>query len=522
MTLYLKYRPQRLEDLDLEVVRESLKKIVVSGKIPHAFLFAGPKGTGKTSAARILAKVVNCESTSEKLRGKGGFEPCNQCGQCTSITRGENLDVVEIDAASHRGIDDVRTIRDAVKLAPAKAKMKVYIIDEAHMLTTEASNALLKTLEEPPSHVIFILATTDPGKLIPTIRSRTTLINFKKASREELVRSLTKVAEGEKLKIDKEALETIAKYSDGSFRDGVKILEQIISEGVGFDKDEIENYLSKFSGFLLDEFMESLYKKDPALAIRVVEEAIEKGVSAKDIALKIVERLRIQLLSEVGIGEKDQAKFSKSELISLLKLFTSAARDISQSLIEQVPLEVAIVEWCGDGARVSNVGTRSHRVRDGEGGEAAKEAHLEEAAHPGEDVIQPGEKGGKANNQLDEEVWTRILSIIKPKNASTEALLRAARPLEFDGRILKLGVFYSFHKDRLESIPHRIILEETISQIMGSKIKVICNLVKPPEKKAEPEVVVEKVKESFVSSDMTLTEDVDPDIIKAAKEIFGN
>src|SRR3972149_9928838 len=147
MTLYLKYRPKNLDELDLVSVAESLKKIVKSGKIPHAFLFSGPKGTGKTSAARILAKIINCESKNP---------PCDKCEQCVSITKGSNLDVIEMDAASHRGIDDVRTLRDAVKLAPVSSKKKIYIIDEAHMLTTEASNALLKTLEEPPEHVMFI------------------------------------------------------------------------------------------------------------------------------------------------------------------------------------------------------------------------------------------------------------------------------------------------------------------------------------------------------------------------------
>ena len=186
MTLFLKYRPKNLDEIDERDVSESLKKIISQKSFPHAFLFAGPKGTGKTSAARILAKIINCTNLE-------GVDPCGKCEQCVSIEKGNNLDVIELDAASHRGIDDVRILRDAVKLAPVAAKKKIYIIDEAHMLTTEASNALLKTLEEPPDHVVFILATTNPEKLIDTIRSRTTYIPFRKANPEEILVSLKRV-----------------------------------------------------------------------------------------------------------------------------------------------------------------------------------------------------------------------------------------------------------------------------------------------------------------------------------------
>ena len=159
--LYLKYRPKNIDELDLKVAREALSEIVKSGNIPHAFLFSGPKGTGKTSAARILSKIVNCEN-----RKKGAINPCNKCESCKSIDKGASLDIIELDAASHRGIDDIRALKEAIKLSPSSSEKKIYIIDEAHMLTTEASNALLKTLEEPPSHALFVLATTNPEKLI--------------------------------------------------------------------------------------------------------------------------------------------------------------------------------------------------------------------------------------------------------------------------------------------------------------------------------------------------------------------
>ena len=245
MTLYLKYRPRNLDELDLTDVGESLKKILSGDNIPHAFLFAGPKGTGKTSAARILAKIINCT---------GKNPPCDKCEECHSITKGTNLDVIEMDAASHRGIDDVRTLRDAVKLAPVNSKKKIYIIDEAHMLTTEASNALLKTLEEPPAHVIFILATTNPEKLIDTIKSRVTFIPFRKATEEEIKNSLRRVIAGEKIKIEDKVVEKIAKLANGAFRDAVKMLEQFTFEGEGF--------LKKDQTLGVEDFVNSIYKKD--------------------------------------------------------------------------------------------------------------------------------------------------------------------------------------------------------------------------------------------------------------------
>src|SRR5258708_21875964 len=222
MTLYLKYRPQTIDELDLESVRISLKNIIKSGNLPHSFLFSGPKGTGKTSAARILAKVINCTSRSET-----SIEPCNKCASCISITKGNNIDILELDAASNRGIDDVRSLKEGISLAPAASKKKVYIIDEAHMLTVEAANAFLKTLEEPPDHVVFILATTNPEKLPDTVVSRLTRVDFSRATADDIARQLTRVALGEKIKIEKEAIIKISKKADGSFRDAVKILESI-------------------------------------------------------------------------------------------------------------------------------------------------------------------------------------------------------------------------------------------------------------------------------------------------------
>src|ERR1035437_6549591 len=229
MVFYRKYRPQKIEDLDNESVRKTLYSIFSKGDFSHAFLFTGPKGLGKTSTARIVAKVINCEKHIglKGQRSEKEIEPCNKCEQCLSISNGNNLDVLEIDGASNRGIDEIRDLKEKINLAPFKASKKIYIIDEVHMLTTEAFNALLKTLEEPPSHAVFILCTTEQHKVPATIASRCSKINFTRATEEEFVRSLQRVVKAEELKADKEALLEIAKLSDGSFRDGVKLLEEV-------------------------------------------------------------------------------------------------------------------------------------------------------------------------------------------------------------------------------------------------------------------------------------------------------
>lgn len=315
MTLYLKYRPQTIDEIDITSVRTTLTNILKSGNIPHAFLFAGPRGTGKTSLARILAKAINCEGNSK-------VTPCGVCEQCKSITNGNNIDVIEMDAASNRGIDDVRALRDIVKLAPANSKAKIYIIDEAHMLTTEASNALLKTLEEPPSHVYFILATTNPEKIIETIKSRTTLVEFTKATREEIKRSLERIIKNEKIKIKTEDVDKIIKISKGSFRDAVKSLEQYVND---------ESFLNKESEVDIEIFVENLIKKDLDKLLLDVK----KSNNIENLTDEILDRLH-QTLVET----------KSKEIIPLIELILTSKEMSKYSPIEELPLEIAIIKWC--------------------------------------------------------------------------------------------------------------------------------------------------------------------------------
>ena len=518
MTFYLKYRGQRLEEIDLSDVRDTLTKIIKSKKIPHAFLFFGPKGSGKTSAARIIAKVVNCESKSKSLRGVGKFEPCNKCKQCLSITAGSNIDVIELDAASHRGIDDIRTLRDAVKLVPANANKKVYVIDEAHMLTLEASNALLKTLEEPPNHVMFILATTNPEKLIETIRSRTANIFFKRATSDEITRALERVVKGEKLKPEKGVLKIIAKASNGSFRDAVKILDQLVAEKKPLKKEVVEDYLFQQKVFDIDKFLNLLSKKEAKGALSEIENAMEKGANAQMMREGILEKLRKSLLFRIGLGGENFIEVKKAELVSLIKLFIRAEDEVSPIVIEQLPLEIAVIEWCESKLETKN------SLRAGPEAKLKTNSSGTQNPPPKAKITKVSSERSPAVSEVTEELWLRILTQIRPKNTATEALLRAARPINYDGKTLEIGVFYKFHKERLESNQHRILLEDVASEILGNGTKVVCTLKEQLRETTLPksEEITTNNESSETIPEVSLTEGEDEDIIKVAKDIFGS
>lgn len=496
-------------------VRETLEKIVKSGNIPHAFLFAGPKGTGKTSAARIMAKMLNCEKNEKKLK-----EPCDKCYQCKSIIKGTNIDVIELDAASNRGIDDVRAIKEAAKLVPVRGRKKVYIVDEAHMLTPEASNALLKILEEPPSHVVFILATTNPEKLIGTIRSRTTIINFTKATIGELVGALLKEVRGEKVKYEKGALEVIAKVSEGSFRDATKILEELIQNRVQLQVDKVEDYLSKKGFFNVEKFVDNLMKKDEERLLLDIQKMVEKNVQIGEFIDNLIERLRRSMLIKTGVFEGKADDASLDEVIHLVEILMAAKEKMPFAYIESLPLEIAVIRWCetvGEKGGDEDEGEEKDKnIEKKSNGEKSREKILKlkkkmKKKFNSVRVKENLPEDGSGEKSISDEIWNQILQGVKPVNMSIEALLRAAKPIKFDGKVLTLGVYYNFHKERLEDSKNRGILESVVEKILACPVRVVCTLTKSPEKD-QPE---RKRKIAF-------KEGGDENIVKAAEEIFGN
>ncbi len=332
---YLKYRPKLISEIDNTNVRDIVKKILESKELSHAFLFVGQKGTGKTSTARIFAKAVNC------LNKKGG-EPCNVCKNCTAIDTSSSPDIIELDAASNRGIEEIKNLIRESSFYPMSNKYRVFIIDEAHMITPDAFNALLKTLEEPPSSVIFILATTNQDKIPKTIISRCILVNFGKAKRSDILSMLKKIKAKEKINVDEKLLALIAKHSDQSFRDATKILEEIVTQKK-FTYEEGKKYL----GILRENFFESLKNRDLKSSLVWIDSFSKQGGNFKNLIEQLLSELEAYLLFKNGvqIGEDTSLDFTIQETVALMKLFTEAYSNLKITPIDSLPLEIAVAEF---------------------------------------------------------------------------------------------------------------------------------------------------------------------------------
>lgn len=483
---YRKYRPQKIAELDSFEVQKKLTTILDSKSIPHAFLFAGPRGLGKTSAARIVAKSVNC------LKNNGRGEPCGTCDMCTSIANGTNVDVLEIDAASNRGIDDIRDLREKVKLLPTRALYKVYIIDEVHMLTAEAFNALLKTLEEPPEHTLFILCTTEPDKLPETIISRCIRFDFKKADEEEIVNSLKRVAKGEKMEIEGDALRILARVSDGSFRDAHKAIEQLAMQAKKITKDLVEEVFGLKEAFRNKDFLLHLANKDSRSAILWFDDALEKGMDIRmfhETLLFVFRQFLLKKASNIGPSFEDEETyklFSIEDLKKLIDMVSKATLELKTASIPQLPLELVILEWCEEtknlGPRTENGGQENVSsqkimgIKEQVVSSRKEETNEEEMQRDYLDLADVGEITTK---------WDQVLNGVRPLNHSVQALLRACRPLGMNGNFLILEVFYRFHKEKLEEQKSRAILEKVLQNVFGKQMLVKCVLGEKARKKEE-------------------------------------
>ncbi|MDF2964146.1 MAG: polymerase [Paenibacillus sp.] len=576
IALYRTWRPQAFQEIvGQKHIVQTLQNSLREGRFTHAYLFNGPRGTGKTSAAKILAKAVNC------LNGPA-VEPCNECANCIRITEGAVMDVVEIDAASNRGVEEIRDIRDKVKYAPTEVRQKVYIIDEVHMLTTEAFNALLKTLEEPPAHVMFILATTEPHKLPATIISRCQRFDFRRVSLEEQVERLHEVCREEQIEADDDAIRFIARLSDGGMRDALSLLDQIMAfSGQHVTYDDVVSITGGMASEQFEKLVQAIKQRDVGAVLQLIDAFMQEGKSADKCMENLLYYFRDLLMVKMVPGSQAVTdriidvkqfagvaeSFTTQELISMMDTLNYYQTEMKYSVQPQTLLEVALMKLCspsaaaeaplsgGAGDASRGAGTPDGLVAQLMGRIQRLEEQLTQLQKQGVAPAaggasssgagqsgSPGARGAvmpaamkKSVEKLDSflqgkdspdykavlQKWSQVLGRVKEQRITIHAWLVDGEPVSVHDDAVLVAFKSSMHRETTEKPANKQLIEQVMTDILGKPYRLVSIMLKDWKSAADQAKPAESNKE-----ELKLVPEEEPSAVKEewiseAIQMFG-
>jgi len=499
--LYRKWRPAQWDEvIGQQHVVQTLRNAIAADRVAHAFLFAGPRGTGKTTTARLLAKAVNCLDAELSKR------PCNVCAHCQAVNQGRFMDLIEIDAASNTSVEDVRDLRDKINFSPNQGRFKVYIVDEVHMLSTAAFNALLKTLEEPPSHAIFILATTEVHKIPATVLSRCQRHEFRRIPVNEIVANLKTLAEGEGIEVQPEALTLLARQATGAMRDAISLLDQLASAGKPVTLEMAQSVLGTATSQAVLDLVEAIIAQQPAEGLDILHRTLDAGSDPRQFARQIVDYLRSLLLVSMGNAAQvdatvdvraQMARHSQalpaSELLRLIQAFNQAASEGRGSWQPALPLEMAFVEALTAPSEAAVPTPAPARAAPPTARPTAQAARPAKAAPPPDEETEeaPAEElapeDASANQRLEEN-WRKLLGAVRHANPQVYGLLNSSRSHLIKGSVLILGYPSDILKTQVEKSHNLEVIQAAIKDVLGLDVTVRCYVASGKRSTPPPDV----------------------------------
>ena len=516
--LYRKWRPHKWEEVvSQEHVVKTLCNAIQSGKVGHAYLFSGPRGTGKTTTARLLAKAVNCLSEDVTNR------PCDECANCLAVNDNRFMDLIEIDAASNTSVEDVRDLRDKINFSPSVGMYKVYIIDEVHMLSTAAFNALLKTLEEPPAHAIFILATTEVQKIPATVLSRCQRHEFRRIPVKDISAALAKLCKEEKIKADEDALLLIARQATGAMRDAISLLDQLASTGEKITMELAQQVLGTATNQVVVDLVDAIIQKNLPAGLETIHQSLDAGSDPRQFGRQVVEYLRGLLLVKMGnekhveaTREGKQAMREHGQLVTTADLrgwidgFNVAINDLRTAWQPGLALELALAKAVEGGQVIAVEKPAPSNSINTERKAAQKPVedvspvvpnqvvdNAPETSKPGEQppkdsiTVDVAVSGSSINLQLIQANWTAIRAEVKRHRPQTEALLNSHKGMQVKNGSLVLGFDGDVLKTKMETPENIQTTRQAIKHILSLDVPIICEVVSGKSNKAPADLDVD-------------------------------